>query len=333
MTAGDKDSEQMRSDDRGRHGGRGRTEQTMGRTAPTDREAAGDRLQAAELTLAYEHRTIITDLDVSIPDHEFTVIVGANGCGKSTLLRGLARMLAPKGGGVYLDGKAIGSLPSKQVARQLGLLPQGPIAPDGITVADLVGRGRYPHQGLLRQWSPADEAAVDEAMAATGVQEYADRYLDELSGGQRQRVWVAMVLAQQTPIVLLDEPTTYLDIAHQIDLLDLCAGLHTVHDRTLVVVLHDLNHACRYATHLIVMREGAVLAQGRPGEIVTAELIEEAFGLACRIISDPESGTPLVIPRVRARTGIADAAPGSTAGGRAAAAGPATAGSLSSAKS
>jgi iron complex transport system ATP-binding protein len=270
----------------------------MGRKTPTQRQPGDNRLHAAELTLAYEQRTIITDLDVSIPDHEFTVIVGANGCGKSTLLRGLARMLTPHRGAVYLDGQAIGSLPSKQVARQLGLLPQGPIAPDGITVADLVGRGRYPHQGLLRQWSQADEAAIDQAMAATGVQEYADRYLDELSGGQRQRVWVAMVLAQQTPIVLLDEPTTYLDIAHQIELLDLCAALRTEHDRTLVVVLHDLNHACRYATHLIVMREGRILAQGRPGEIVTAELIEAAFGLACRIITDPESGTPLVIPRV-----------------------------------
>lgn len=276
-------------------------------TPPNRDPAEPSRLRARDLTLAYDQRTVIAGLDVTIPDRSLTVIVGANGCGKSTLLRGLARMLAPKSGAVLLDGASIRSLPSKQVARRLGLLPQGPIAPDGITVTDLVGRGRYPHQGLLRQWSAADEAAVADAMIATNITELAHRYVDELSGGQRQRVWLAMALAQQTPIMLLDEPTTFLDIAHQVEVLELCADLHTVHDRTVVVVLHDLNHACRYATHLIVMRDGQILAQGRPGEIVTADLVETAFGLTCRIIDDPETGTPLVIPRsarTRSRTAI-----------------------------
>jgi iron complex transport system ATP-binding protein len=259
------------------------------------------RLVAEHLELAYDQRSIVHDLDVTIPDRSFTVIVGANGCGKSTLLRGLARMLAPRSGSVLLDGQQIRSLPSKEVARRLGLLPQGPIAPDGITVADLVGRGRFPHQGLFRQWSPADERAVTGAMAATGVTGLADSYVDELSGGQRQRVWLAMALAQQTPIMLLDEPTTFLDIAHQIDVLDLCADLHEHHDRTLVAVLHDLNHACRYATHLIAMRDGRIVAEGNPAQIVTAALVERVFGLPCRVITDPETDTPLVIPARRAR--------------------------------
>ncbi|MGH3446710.1 MAG: ABC transporter ATP-binding protein [Nocardioidaceae bacterium] len=260
-----------------------------------------DRLRVHDLTLAYDHRPVINELEISIPDDSLTVIIGANGCGKSTLLRGLARMLAPKTGSVLLDGQDIRRLPSKQVARRLGLLPQGPIAPDGITVADLVGRGRYPHQGLLRQWSVDDESAVREAMAATSISAYADRLVDELSGGQRQRVWLALALAQQTPIMLLDEPTTFLDIAHQIDILDLCADLRYDHGRTLAVVLHDLNHACRYATHLVVMSEGQILAEGHPSQVITPELVEAAFGLSCSIVDDPETGTPLVIPRARPR--------------------------------
>ncbi|MBB5874150.1 iron complex transport system ATP-binding protein [Allocatelliglobosispora scoriae] len=257
------------------------------------------RLRAAQVTLGYDRRIIVDGLDVEIPDTSFTVIVGANGCGKSTLLRGLARMLKPTAGAVHLDGQEIRRLPSKEVARRLGLLPQGPVAPDGITVVDLVARGRYPHQGPLRQWSPADEAAVAEAMAATQVTDLADAYVDELSGGQRQRVWLAMALAQQTSILLLDEPTTFLDIAHQIDVLDLCADLHEHRGRTLVAVLHDLNHACRYATHLIAMRDGRIAAQGRPGDIVTAELVADVFGLQCEIITDPQAGTPLVVPAAR----------------------------------
>ena len=261
----------------------------------------GDRLRGEGLSLGYDERTVSTDLSVAIPDGSFTVIVGPNACGKSTLLRALARMLKPASGTVILDGGPIGSLPSKEVARRLGLLPQSSIAPDAITVADLVARGRYPHQGLLRQWSRDDERSVAAAMAATNVTELAARAVDELSGGQRQRVWLAMVLAQETGIVLLDEPTTFLDIAHQIEVLDLCDELHRDQGRTLVAVLHDLNHACRYATHLIAMRDGAVVAQGDPAEIVDAELVEQVFGLRCRVIPDPETGTPLVVPAARQR--------------------------------
>ncbi|MBB0243287.1 ATP-binding cassette domain-containing protein [Streptomyces alkaliphilus] len=266
----------------------------------------GFRLAAEEVTLAYDRRVIARDLTVAVPDRSFTVIVGPNACGKSTLLRALSRLLRPTAGRVLLDGEAIDRLPARALARVLGLLPQTPVAPDGITVADLVGRGRYPHQGVLRQWSREDERVTVGAMAATGVDTLADRYVDELSGGQRQRVWIAMALAQQTPLLLLDEPTTYLDIAHQIEVLDLCARLHEEEGRTLVAVLHDLNHAARYATHLIAMREGRVVAAGPPGEIVTAELVERVFGLSCRVITDPESGTPLVIPAARGR----GAAPG-----------------------
>jgi iron complex transport system ATP-binding protein len=262
---------------------------------------APSRLHARDLTLAYEERVISSALDVVVPDNSFTVIVGANACGKSTLLRALARMLRPAAGTVYLDGRSIGSLPSKEVARRLGLLPQTPIAPDGITVADLVARGRYPHQGALRQWSREDERITEEAMAATGVLDLAGRQVDELSGGQRQRVWIAMTLAQRTGILLLDEPTTFLDIAFQIEVLDLCADLHELQGHTLVAVLHDLNHACRYATHLIAMREGRIVAQGPPAEIVTAELVSEVFGLASEVIEDPQTGTPLVVPAARRR--------------------------------
>ncbi|MDG4862098.1 ABC transporter ATP-binding protein [Streptomyces sp. T-3] len=263
------------------------------------RSTAVNRLIADNVTLGYDQRIIAEQLSVEIPDNSFTVIVGPNACGKSTLLRALSRMLKPSQGRVLLDGQTIHSMPAKKVARMLGLLPQSSIAPDGITVGDLVARGRYPHQGLLRQWSPEDERVVQESMASTGVAELADRYVDELSGGQRQRVWIAMALAQQTPLLLLDEPTTFLDIQHQIDVLDLCAELHEEQGRTLVAVLHDLNHAARYATHLIALRDGKVVAEGAPSEIVTAELVEEVFQLPCQIIDDPETGTPLVVPAAR----------------------------------
>ncbi|TDD45423.1 ABC transporter ATP-binding protein [Nonomuraea terrae] len=269
-------------------------------TAPSAAPINGARLSGTSLTLAYDQRVVATDLTVAIPDESFTVIIGPNACGKSTLLRALARMLKPKTGAVQLDGSVITSLPSKEVARRLGLLPQSSIVPDGITVADLVARGRYPHQRLMRQWSRADETAVADSMRATDVAELADRIVDELSGGQRQRVWLAMALAQETPILLLDEPTTFLDISHQIEVLDLCADLHEA-GRTMVAVLHDLNQACRYATHLIVMRDGAVVAQGDPGEIVTPELVHEVFDLRCEIIQDPQSGTPLIVPESRRR--------------------------------
>ncbi len=257
------------------------------------------RLSGSAMTLAYDRRVVAADLDVRIPDGSFTVIVGPNACGKSTLLRALSGLLTPRAGAVVLDGQAISSYRSKEVARRLGLLPQSAVAPEGISVADLVARGRYPHQKLLRQWTPEDEEQVARAMEATGVADLADRAVDELSGGQRQRVWMAMALAQQTGILLLDEPTTYLDIAHQIDLLDLCADLND-QGRTLVAVLHDLNHATRYATHLIAMKDGAVVAEGDPAEIITAALVESVYGMKCEVITDPQTGTPLVVPAARA---------------------------------
>ncbi|MEJ2865452.1 ABC transporter ATP-binding protein [Actinomycetospora flava] len=256
------------------------------------------RLLARDVTLGYEGRTVARDLSVAIPDDSFTVIVGPNACGKSTLLAALARVLAPQAGAVLLDGAEIASYKSKEVARRLGLLPQTATAPGGITVGDLVARGRYPHQQLLKQWSDDDEVAVAEAMALTNVSDLAPRLVDELSGGQRQRVWLAMALAQETPILLLDEPTTYLDISHQVDVLELCARLHAEHGRTLVAVLHDLNQAARYASHLVALRKGGVVAAtGPPDEVLTEELVTDVYGLACRVLPDPETGTPMVVPR------------------------------------
>ncbi|WP_019815041.1 ABC transporter ATP-binding protein [Saccharomonospora saliphila] len=272
------------------------------RTGARDPGGTGPRLRGQGLTLAYDEAVVARELDVTIPDDSFTVIVGPNACGKSTLLKALARMLRPKAGAVHLDGRSISRYRSREVARRLGLLPQSSIAPGGITVGDLVARGRYPHQKLLRQFSSADEAVVADAMRRTGVADLADRVVDELSGGQRQRVWLAMVLAQQTPVLLLDEPTTFLDIAHQIEMLDLCADLHADEGHTLVAVLHDLNQACRYATHLVVLRPGGeIAAQGDPCEIVTAELVADVFGLSCRVIDDPETGTPMIVPARRRR--------------------------------
>lgn len=262
----------------------------------------GSRLRANHLSIGYEDNTVIAGLSVQVPDGQVTAIVGPNACGKSTLLRGLARLIKPSGGQVVLDGQDIASLHTKEVARRLGLLPQTSIAPEGITVADLVSRGRFPHQKVMRQWSAADEAGVADAMAQTGVTELAGRLVDELSGGQRQRVWVAMVLAQQTPLILLDEPTTYLDIAHQVELLDLFTKLNREQNRTVVAVLHDLNHACRYADHIIAMKSGEIVAQGDPAAVITGELVEDVYGLACQIIEDPQTGTPLVIPRASAYT-------------------------------
>lgn len=255
------------------------------------------RLQAAGLSIGYQDVPVIDQLSVDILDGAITAIVGPNACGKSTLLRGLARLLKPAGGQVILDGQDITTLHTKEVARRLGLLPQTSIAPEGITVADLVSRGRFPHQTAFRQWSRGDEAAVAEALRYTGVADLAGRLVDELSGGQRQRVWVAMVLAQQTSLILLDEPTTYLDIAHQVELLDLFALLNREQARTVVAVLHDLNHACRYADQIIAMKSGAVVAQGAPCDVITEQLVESVYGLKCQIIDDPQTGTPLVIPR------------------------------------
>ncbi|MFF2535052.1 ABC transporter ATP-binding protein [Streptomyces cyaneofuscatus] len=253
------------------------------------------RLRAEDITIGYDRRTISEHLSVAIPDGSFTVIVGPNACGKSTLLRGLSKLLRPSAGQVVLDGRAITSYKAKEVARTLGLLPQTSLAPDGITVADLVARGRHPHQKLIKQWSREDEAAVVRALAETGTTELSGRLVDELSGGQRQRVWVAMVLAQETPLLLLDEPTTFLDIAHQIELLELFRRLNR-EGRTLVAVLHDLNQAARYGTHVIAMKDGAVVAEGPPAELITEALVEEVFALPCRVIEDPVAHSPLVIP-------------------------------------
>jgi ABC-type cobalamin/Fe3+-siderophores transport system ATPase subunit len=259
------------------------------------------RLGVENVTTQYDHRVISEDLSIEIPDQSFTVIIGPNACGKSTLLRTLSNLLKPSVGHVLLDGKKISTYKSKEIAKKLGLLPQSSIAPDGITVANLVAHGRYPYQNLIQQWTEADEHAVMTAMELTNTTELSNRYVDELSGGQRQRVWVAMLLAQQTPLLLLDEPTTYLDIAHQIDLLELFTDLNE-QGRTLVAVLHDLNQAARYATHLIAMKAGKVIAQGNPSDIVTEELIEEVFGLKCHVIEDPVTRTPLIVPLGRDRS-------------------------------
>ena len=252
-------------------------------------------LRARNITVGYGPRIIIEGLDIDIPEGELTVIVGPNACGKSTLLRALARMLPVTVGTVELDGQPIGRQNPKAIARRLGLLPQNPIAPDGIVVEDLVGRGRYPHQGVLRQWSDADERAVENALDRAKVSDLADRNVGELSGGQRQRVWIAMALAQETPLLLLDEPTTYLDIAHQVEVLNLARSLQR-DGFTVVVVLHELNLAFRYATNLVVMRDGAIVAQGAVNDVVTAELIEQVYGLPCQLIIDPNVGRPLVVP-------------------------------------
>ncbi len=255
-----------------------------------------DVLSGRGLSIGYDGRTVSEHLDVRIPPGSFTAIIGPNACGKSTLLRALSRLLKPAAGEVFLQGKDIRSYPTREVARQLALLPQTSTAPDGITVADLVARGRFPHQSLLRQWSEADQQAVDAALAATGVQDLADRAVGELSGGQRQRVWLALVLAQDTPVLLLDEPTTFLDIAHQLEVLRLCRGLHRTGNYTLVTVLHELGMAFRFADHVIAMKDGRIVAQGTPAEIATPELMKEIYGIDAVVIADPATGGPLVVP-------------------------------------
>ncbi|MFE4515366.1 ABC transporter ATP-binding protein [Kitasatospora sp. NPDC056783] len=268
----------------------------MSAPQPSGHRPPAQRLEARGLTLAYEARTVVEDLDVAIPDGRVTVIVGPNACGKSTLLRALGRLLKPVRGSVLLDGEELARVPTKRIAQRLGLLPQSPTAPEGISVADLVARGRQPHQSWWQQWSPEDEVAVAEALERTSTADLADRSMDELSGGQRQRAWIAMALAQGTDILLLDEPTTYLDIAHQVEVLDLVRRLNVERDRTVVAVLHDLNQAARYADHLVAMRDGRVVAQGAPEEVVTAELVREVFGLDSVVVPDPVTGTPLVVP-------------------------------------
>lgn len=255
-------------------------------------------LSAEGLTLGYGGDPVVRDLDLSIAEGEFTVIVGPNGCGKSTLLKALGRINRPVSGRVLLHGEDIRAQRAKAVARRMAMLPQGPTAPEGITVRGLAARGRFPHHTLLRQWSPADDEAVGRALGMTGLADLADARVGALSGGQRQRAWVAMVLAQDTGVLLLDEPTTFLDIAHQYDLLELFADLHR-RGRTVVAVLHDLAQAARFATRLVLMNRGSVVADGAPEAVITAARVEEVFGLACDVVPDPRTRTPLVIPHER----------------------------------
>ena len=254
------------------------------------------RLQARDLQLAYDDNVVVDGLDLDVLDGTVTAVIGPNGCGKSTMLRALGRLLRPKRGHVLLDGKRIDRLPTREVAKVLGILPQAPVAPEGLTVADLVARGRHPHQAWYRQWSSDDEAVVAEALQWTGMLELAERSVDELSGGQRQRAWISMALAQGTDLLLLDEPTTFLDLAHQVDVLDLIERLHSGAGRTVVMVLHDLNLAARYAGRLVAMKNGAIAAAGRPDEVLTEQLLTDVFDLDAHVIPDPVSGTPLVVP-------------------------------------
>jgi len=254
------------------------------------------RLVADSVSLGYGDRTVVDRLSLVVPDGTVTAVVGANACGKSTLLKGMARLLRPTAGSVLLDGEQIHRTPTRQVARTLGLLPQAPVTPEGVSVVDLVSRGRHPHQAAMRRWSAADDSAVAEAMALTGTTELAERDVDELSGGQRQRVWVAMALAQGTDLLLLDEPTTYLDVAHQMELLELLRDLNAARGTTIVMVLHELTLAARFADHLVAMCDGRVVATGTPHEVLTEDTVQEVFGLACRVITDPVAGTPLVVP-------------------------------------
>ncbi|KAF0847314.1 ABC transporter ATP-binding protein [Nocardia caishijiensis] len=254
------------------------------------------RLAADTVSLGYGERVIVDGLSLDITPGVVTTVIGPNGCGKSTLLKSLGRLLRPRGGQVVLDGKAISSMKTKDVARVIGMLPQTPVAPEGLTVADLVARGRHPHQSWLRQWSADDETEVAAALAQTGIADLAERTLDELSGGQRQRAWISMALAQGTDILLLDEPTTYLDLAHSLEVLDLVDRLHAEFGRTVVMVLHDLNLAFRYSDELVVMAAGRIVAQGRPADIITAALLADVFGLEARVLTDPVSGRPMIVP-------------------------------------
>ncbi|WP_141336439.1 ABC transporter ATP-binding protein [Paenibacillus sp. tmac-D7] len=253
-------------------------------------------IQSNELCLSYGDTRIFESLNLSLPKGKITVFIGSNGCGKSTLLRSLARLLKPQKGQVVLDGSDIASLATKEIARRMAILPQGPAAPDGLTVLQLVKQGRYPYQNWLQQWSKEDETMVQRALELTHMTPLADRTVDSLSGGQRQRAWIAMTLAQGTPTILLDEPTTYLDLAHQIEVLDLLHQLNEQEQRTIVMVLHDINLACRYAHNIVAIKNGKVCAEGRPQDIVDESLIATVFDLDCRVIQDPLFGTPMVVP-------------------------------------
>ncbi|MCX4672757.1 ABC transporter ATP-binding protein [Streptomyces sp. NBC_01381] len=273
--------------------------QTSTQKSPAGASPA-NQLSTHGLDLRYGEKVIVGGLDVTLPGGAVTAIVGPNACGKSTLLRGLTRLLAPAGGSVALDGADIHRMSARALARRMGLLPQQPVTPDAITVEALVRLGRYPHQTFLSPWSKADQAAVDAALERTGTAELRDQSVDRLSGGQRQRAWIALALAQDTELLLLDEPTTFLDLRHQLDVLDLVADLHAEAGRTVVMVLHDLGQAARYADHLVVLKDGQLAAAGRPADVLDADLVKDVFDVDCRVIPDPETGTPLVVPKGRA---------------------------------
>lgn len=259
------------------------------------------RLQAHNLTLGYQDTIVLEDLSLTLPKGEITVFVGANGCGKSTLLRSLARLLKPKNGEVMLAHQSVNEMATKEIAKQLAILPQGPVAPEGLTVGQLVKQGRYPHQSLLQQWSKQDEEFVEQALEATQTKNLSDRSLHSLSGGQRQRVWIAMTLAQNTDILLLDEPTTYLDMAHQIEILDLCYDLNIAEGRTIVMVLHDLNMAARYADHIVAVKNKTIHTEGHPEEVITSDMVQDVFGMESEIIEDPLFGSPMCVPYGKGR--------------------------------
>ncbi|MBM6618912.1 ABC transporter ATP-binding protein [Bacillus suaedaesalsae] len=258
-------------------------------------------IRTESLTLSYGDSIIINELDLQIPKGEITVFIGGNGCGKSTLLRSIARLLKPQKGSILLEGNAIAKLPTKEVAKQLAILPQGPVAPEGLTVLQLVKQGRYPYQSWLKQWSEEDEKAVRNALESTRMTEFAERPVDSLSGGQRQRAWIAMTLAQETDIILLDEPTTYLDMTHQIEILDLLFELNEKEQRTVVMVLHDLNLACRYAHYLVAIKDKQIYAQGKPEDVISCQVVRDVFDVNCEVTQDPIFGTPLCIPHGKGR--------------------------------
>ncbi|MDQ0216157.1 iron complex transport system ATP-binding protein [Oikeobacillus pervagus] len=253
-------------------------------------------LKTEALSLSYGNTLIIDKLNLTIPKGEITVFIGSNGCGKSTLLKSLARLLKPLNGSVILEGKSIAKIPTKEVAKSLAILPQSPEVPEGLTVLQLVKQGRYPYQSWLKQWSKEDEEAVQRALQATRMTDLAERTVDSLSGGQRQRAWIAMTLAQETDIILLDEPTTYLDMTHQIEILDLLFELNEKEKRTIIMVLHDLNLSCRYAHHIVALKDKKIYDQGRPEEVINCELVKEVFQMDCQVTRDPLFGTPLCIP-------------------------------------
>ncbi|MBM7666800.1 iron complex transport system ATP-binding protein [Solibacillus kalamii] len=252
--------------------------------------------QTENLVAGYDNKAILHGVSLAIPSNKISIIIGSNGCGKSTLLKTMARLIKPISGQVLLDDKSINKIPPKQLARVLGLLPQSPIVPEGITVADLVGRGRFPHQILLKGWSTEDYDAVAEAMEMMNITELADSHIDELSGGQRQRVWIAMALAQQTDILFLDEPTTYLDITYQVEILDLLTDLNRKHGTTIVMVLHDINLSARYADYIFALHKGRLVSEGTPAHVITSELIKDIFNLNCVVTQDPVSDSPSVVP-------------------------------------